>query len=216
MLKHPASKYRAFAPMRPHGPHLARRGADPGPDLVQRRPARRQPGADRADGHRTASCACSRRWWRSASRKSRSVFPRLRRPSSTSSASSSTKTWMPDDVTIQVLTQAREPLIQRTFESLQGAKRVIVHLYNATAPVMRKVVLGMDEDGIVELATTPCAPVQRSAPRSSRKPQWTFQYSPEMFSGTELAFSQARGGCRHRGLGSPRRSTSASSTCLRR
>ena len=56
---------------------------------------------------------------------------------------------VPEDVTIQVLTQAREPLIRRTFEALQGAQRVIVHLYNATAPVMRKVVLGLDEDGIV-------------------------------------------------------------------
>src|SRR6478609_482154 len=61
---------------------------------------------------------------------------------------------VPDDVTIQVLTQAREPLIRRTFEALRGARRVIVHLYNATAPVMRKVVLGLDEDGIVELATS--------------------------------------------------------------
>src|SRR3978361_1351048 len=61
---------------------------------------------------------------------------------------------VPDDVTIQVLTQAREPLIARTFESLRGAKRVVVHLYNATAPVMLKVVLGMDENEIVELATS--------------------------------------------------------------
>jgi 2-isopropylmalate synthase len=51
-----------------------------------------------------------------------------------------------------VLTQAREPLIERTFESLEGVPRAIVHLYNATAPVMRRVVLGLDEDGIVELA----------------------------------------------------------------
>ncbi|MBL8336044.1 MAG: 2-isopropylmalate synthase, partial [Rhodoferax sp.] len=59
---------------------------------------------------------------------------------------------IPDDVTIQVLTQARDHLIERTFEALQGAPRAIVHLYNATAPVMRRVVLGLDEDGIVELA----------------------------------------------------------------
>ncbi len=59
---------------------------------------------------------------------------------------------IPDDVTIQVLTQAREPLIRRTFEALAGAPRAIVHLYNATAPVMRRVVLGMSEDEIVELA----------------------------------------------------------------
>ncbi len=96
---------------------------------------------------------------------------------------------IPDDVTIQVLTQAREPLIKRTFESLAGARRVIVHLYNATAPVMRKVVLGLDEDGIVELATSQARLfVQLAAQRPDT--QWTFQFSPEMFSGTELSFSR--------------------------
>src|SRR5690606_26538270 len=59
---------------------------------------------------------------------------------------------IPEDVTIQVLTQARDHLIERTFEAVQGAPRVIVHLYNAVAPVMRRVVLGLDEDGIVDLA----------------------------------------------------------------
>jgi 2-isopropylmalate synthase len=96
---------------------------------------------------------------------------------------------VPDDVTIQVLTQAREPLIRRTFESLVGAKRVIVHLYNATAPVMRKVVLGLDEDGIVELATSQAQLFKELAAQQPAT-QWTFQYSPEMFSGTELAFSK--------------------------
>lgn len=96
---------------------------------------------------------------------------------------------VPDDVTIQVLTQAREPLIRRTFESLRGAKRVIVHLYNATAPVMRKVVLGLDEDGIVELATTQARLFTELAAQQPRT-YWIFQYSPEMFSGTELAFSR--------------------------
>ncbi|KQT11048.1 2-isopropylmalate synthase [Ramlibacter sp. Leaf400] len=96
---------------------------------------------------------------------------------------------IPDDVTIQVLTQAREPLIRRTFESLRGAKRVIVHLYNATAPVMRNVVLGLDEDGIVELATGQARLFKELA---ALQPQtdWVFQYSPEMFSGTELAFAK--------------------------
>ena len=96
---------------------------------------------------------------------------------------------IPDDVTIQVLTQAREPLIARTFESLQGAPRAIVHLYNAVAPVMRTVVLGMDEDEIVSLATNHAAMFNALA---ARQPHtcWTFQYSPEMFSGTDLAFSK--------------------------
>src|SRR3954447_24972340 len=60
---------------------------------------------------------------------------------------------VPDDVTIQVLTQAREELIRRTFESLRGAARAIVHLYNPTAPLFRRVVYGKDRAGIVEIAT---------------------------------------------------------------
>ncbi|MBE7368054.1 2-isopropylmalate synthase [Ramlibacter pallidus] len=96
---------------------------------------------------------------------------------------------IPADVTIQVLTQAREPLVRRTFEALQGAPRAIVHLYNATAPVMRKVVLGLDEDGIVELATSQARLFVELAARQPET-RWTFQYSPEMFSGTELAFAK--------------------------
>ena len=96
---------------------------------------------------------------------------------------------IPADVTIQVLTQAREALIARTFEALAGAPRAIVHLYNATAPVMRRVVLGLDEDGIVELATTHARLVRDFAALQPGT-EWTFQYSPEMFSGTELAFSK--------------------------
>lgn len=96
---------------------------------------------------------------------------------------------IPDDVTIQVLTQAREHLIDRTFEAVAGAPRVVVHVYNATAPVMRRVVLGLDEDGIVELAVTHA---QMIRDRAAQRPgtHWTFEYSPEMFSGTELAFSR--------------------------
>ncbi len=96
---------------------------------------------------------------------------------------------IPDDVTIQVLTQARDHLIARTFEALAGVPRAIVHLYNATAPVMRRVVLGLDEDGIVELATMNARMV---ADMAARQPEthWTFEYSPEMFSGTELPFAK--------------------------
>ncbi len=96
---------------------------------------------------------------------------------------------IPADVTIQVLTQAREALIRRTFDALQGVPRAIVHLYNATAPVMRKVVLGLDEDGIVQLATSQALLFVELA---AQRPQteWIFQYSPEMFSGTELPFAK--------------------------
>ena len=96
---------------------------------------------------------------------------------------------IPDDVTIQVLTQARAHLIERTFESLEGAQRVIVHVYNAVAPIMRRVVLGTDEDGIVELAASHARQIKELA---AARPgvDWRFEYSPEMFSGTELAFSK--------------------------
>lgn len=96
---------------------------------------------------------------------------------------------IPDDVTIQVLTQARSHLIERTFEALDGARRVIVHVYNAVAPIMRRVVLGQDEDGIVELAASHARQIKDLA---ATRPgtDWRFEYSPEMFSGTELAFSK--------------------------
>ena len=96
---------------------------------------------------------------------------------------------VPDDVTIQVLTPAREPLIRRTFESLVGARRAVVHLYNATAPVMRKVVLGLDEDQTVELAASH-ARLVRTLAEAQLGTEFVFQYSPEMFSGTELTFSK--------------------------
>ena len=96
---------------------------------------------------------------------------------------------IPDDVTIQVLTQAREHLIRRTFEALEGVPRAIVHLYNATAPVMRRVVLNMSEDEIVELATTNARMFKDIAAQYPQT-KWTFQYSPEMYSDTELEFSK--------------------------
>ena len=96
---------------------------------------------------------------------------------------------IPDDVTIQVLTQARDHLISHTFEALVGVPRAIVHLYNATAPVMRQVVLGQSEDGIVDLATTH-ARLVRDLAAQQPDTQWTLQYSPEMFSGTELPFAK--------------------------
>ncbi len=96
---------------------------------------------------------------------------------------------IPDDVIVQVLTPARDALIARTFEALVGVPRAIVHLYNATAPVMRRVVLGLDEDGIVELASSHARLVKDLA-AAQPGTAWTFQYSPEMFSGTELAFAK--------------------------
>lgn len=96
---------------------------------------------------------------------------------------------VPDDVTIQVLTQAREPQIRRTFESLRGARRAIVHLYNATAPVMREVVLGLDQDGVVELAVEHAQLMMQLA-AGQPETEWRFEYSPETFSDTELDFAK--------------------------
>ncbi|TXH05119.1 MAG: 2-isopropylmalate synthase [Nevskiaceae bacterium] len=97
---------------------------------------------------------------------------------------------IPDDVTVQVLTPAREPLIRRTFEALKGAKRAIVHYYNATAPVMRRVVFNMSQDEVLNELAVKHAKLVRELAAQQPETDWRFEYSPEMFSGTELAFSK--------------------------
>ena len=95
---------------------------------------------------------------------------------------------IPEDVTVQVLTQARADLIRRTFESLRGVPRAIVHLYNSTSTTQRRVVFGLDRAGIVDIAVTGATLIRECA---ALQPQtrWTFQYSPESFTGTELDFA---------------------------
>ncbi|QEY61512.1 2-isopropylmalate synthase [Metapseudomonas lalkuanensis] len=95
---------------------------------------------------------------------------------------------IPDDVTIQVLTQAREDLITRTFESLKGAKKAIVHVYNATAPSFRRIVFNQDKAGVIEIATNAAKLIRKLAAEQPGT-DWTFQYSPEIFSSTELEFA---------------------------
>jgi 2-isopropylmalate synthase len=97
---------------------------------------------------------------------------------------------IPDDVWIQVLTPAREPLIRRTFEALKGAKRAIVHYYNATAPVMRRVVFNLSQDQVLEELAVAHAKLVRQLADANPETDWRFEYSPEMFSGTELDFSK--------------------------
>jgi 2-isopropylmalate synthase len=188
MLKNPASKYRAFAPVR-----LADRTW---PDAVLQRPP--------------VWCSVDLRDGNQALIEPMDVARKLRlfqalvdigfKEIEVGFPSASQTEWefvrkliddrlVPDDVTIQVLTQAREPLVRRTFEAMRGARRVIVHLYNATAPVMREVVLGLDEDGIVELATSQ-ARLFREIAAEYPETEWVFEYSPEMFSSTELEFSR--------------------------
>jgi len=96
---------------------------------------------------------------------------------------------VPDDVTIQVLTQAREELIDRTFESVLGAKRVIMHLYNSTSTLQRKVVFGLERHGIVEIAVRGAEQIKQLA-AAQPGTDFVFEYSPESFTGTELDFAQ--------------------------
>ena len=95
---------------------------------------------------------------------------------------------IPDDVTIQVLVQARNELIERTFESLIGIKRAIVHVYNSTSPVQRDRVFGLNRQGIIDIARHGASQVQEVA-RRYPDTEWVFQYSPESFSNTEIDFA---------------------------
>src|SRR5665213_3132175 len=95
---------------------------------------------------------------------------------------------IPDDVTIQVLTQCREDLIRRTYESLHGAKRAIVHFYNSTSTLQRRVVFGLDKAGIKKIATDAaslCLTLESTSPDTS----FFYEYSPESFTGTELEYA---------------------------
>ena len=95
---------------------------------------------------------------------------------------------IPEDVTIQVLTQAREHLIRRTFEALEGADKAIVHLYNSTSTLQRRVVFNADREGIARIATDG-AKLIRELAEATPGPLWRFQYSPESFTGTELDYA---------------------------
>src|SRR5699024_5281109 len=95
---------------------------------------------------------------------------------------------IPDDVTIQVLTQCRDHLIERTYDAIRGAKQAIVHLYNSTSVLQRRVVFGMDQDGIVDIALQGarlCRKLEETIPETAV----TYEYSPESYTGTELEFA---------------------------
>ena len=96
---------------------------------------------------------------------------------------------IPDDVTIQVLTQSRPELIERTFESCRGAKRAIVHLYNSTSTLQRRVVFNTDVAGIIDIAVTGAKLVKQLADADPNT-EWVYEYSPESFTGTELEFAR--------------------------
>src|SRR3954471_291608 len=96
---------------------------------------------------------------------------------------------IPDDVTIQVLTQCRDHLIARTFESLRGARRAIVHFYNSTSALQRRVVFGLDRAGITDIATSAARLCQKYAEAITPDTKIFYEYSPESYTGTELDYA---------------------------
>jgi len=96
---------------------------------------------------------------------------------------------IPDDVAIQVLTQAREHIIERTFEALRGAPQAVVHLYNSTSTLQREVVFGFDQKKCIELAVSGAKIVKDYIAADTSKTRWIMEYSPESFSGTESEFA---------------------------
>jgi len=95
---------------------------------------------------------------------------------------------IPDDVTVQVLTQSREALIRRSFDAIKGVKRAIMHLYNSTSSTQRRVVFKLDRPGIVDIAVNG-AKLIRECAMGYPETDWVFQYSPESFTATELDFA---------------------------
>lgn len=95
---------------------------------------------------------------------------------------------IPEDVTIQVLVQARKELIEKTFEALKGARRAVVHVYNSTSTVQREQVFGLERQGIIDIAVNGAKLVQECAARYPDT-EWVFEYSPESFTGTEMEFA---------------------------
>ena len=98
------------------------------------------------------------------------------------------KDLIPDDVTIQVLTQCRDHLVERTFDAIRGAKQAIVHFYNSTSVLQRRVVFGLDQDGIIDIAVQAarlCRKLEETIPETAVY----YEYSPESYTGTELDFA---------------------------
>src|SRR5215472_3555316 len=95
---------------------------------------------------------------------------------------------IPEDVTIQVLTQSRSELIDKTFEAIRGCRRAIVHLYNSTSELQRRVVFGLDRDGITDIAVTGARQIRELA-EAMPETEIIYQYSPESFTGTELEYA---------------------------
>ena len=181
----PFQKYRPFRPL---GSLPDRtwpdRQLDRRPGVVQRGPARRQPGPDRSDGPgpQAAVLRDAGRAW--GSRRSRSVSRPPPQPDFDFIRQIIDEDRIPDDVAIQVLVQCRPELIERTFEAIAGAPHAIVHFYNSTSTLQRRVVFGLDKDGITDIATS-AARLVRKHEDTIPETRVSYEYSPESFTGTE-------------------------------
>jgi 2-isopropylmalate synthase len=105
---------------------------------------------------------------------------------------------IPDDVTVQVLVQAREDLIEKTFVALEGVKRAVVHFYNSTSTVQREYVFGLDRDGIRDIAVNGARLIKEAAD-ARPETEWVFEYSPESFTGHGDGFRHIGLRCGERG-----------------
>ena len=136
----------------------------------------------------SASGGCSRPSCRWASRRSRSGFPSASQPDFDFVRQLIEEDLIPDDVIIQVLTQCRPELIERTYECIKGAPRAIVHFYNSTSVLQRRVVFGLDRAGITDIAVNAaklCRKLEHTVPGTDV----FYEYSPESFTGTEPDFA---------------------------
>ncbi|CAH2602308.1 2-isopropylmalate synthase 2 [Rhodovastum atsumiense] len=187
MLRHPQTKYRPFSPM-----SLPDRGW---PDRVITA-APRWCSTDLRDGNQALvdpmDVARKRRFFdlllRIGFKEIEIAFPAASQTEFDFVRLLIEQDLIPEDVTPQVLTQSRAELIERTFESLRGARQAIVHLYNATAPVFRRVVFGQDEAGTIALAVSGTRLIRARA-EAAPQTRWTYEYSPETFCFTEPDFA---------------------------
>ena len=165
---------------------LARRRRRPRADLVLDRSPRRQPGARQPDGR-----GRKRRFFdllvAIGVKEIEVGFPSASKTDFDFVRTLVEQDLIPDDVTIAVLTQARPELIERTYESIEGARRAIVHLYNSTSVTQRRVVFRLDRDGITDLAVDGTTLCKRLAAETAT--EIVFQYSPESFHHTELDYA---------------------------
>jgi len=183
---HPRSTVRSHRYTCPTG--SGRAGRSQGTDLVQCGPAGWQPGLGRPN-ERQPKAGIVQTLVRCGFKEIEVGFPSASNTEFDFNRRLIEDQRAPEDVWLQVLVQAREDLIERTFESLAGAKRAIIHLYNSTSPAQRRVVFDMSGDEIIKLAVRGATLIQERLPQL-KNTEFMLQYSPESFSATEVEFAR--------------------------